>query len=278
MAVRNLSQLKGWFKRGMYPTESQFGDWLDSFFHRDDKIPVGSVDGLAEAINGKAEKSSVDTLSQSVTTVSQQAIAADQKAQQAIEEAGNIISTLRDGVAPAGDTLAKLYALIQTINEVLHSDDVTLDTVQEIVAFIKNNKDVIDTISTSKVSITDIVDNLLSTAANKPLSANQGKVLKQIIDDLASSQASAAKVIQLSVCFSDAQEATISFPVAATIKKISWDASLFTSVQAGVGTASTITNGNTISIAVAAGSALNLKVAFATGKTIGSLLIEGSYN
>jgi len=233
---------------------------------------------LAEAINGKAEKSSVDTLSQSVTTVSQQAIAADQKAQQAIEEAGNIISTLRDGVAPAGDTLAKLYALIQTINEVLHSDDVTLDTVQEIVAFIKNNKDVIDTISTSKVSITDIVDNLLSTAANKPLSANQGKVLKQIIDDLASSQASAAKVIQLSVCFSDAQEANISFPVAATIKKISWDTSLFTSVQAGVGTASTITNGNTISIAVAAGSALNLKVAFATGKTIGSLLIEGSYN
>jgi len=70
----------------------------------------------------------------------------------------------------------------------------------------------------------------------------------------------------------------VSFPAAATIKKISWDASLFTSVQAGVGTASTITNGNTISIAVAADSALNLKVAFATGKTIGSLLVEGNYN
>ncbi|WP_320053985.1 hypothetical protein [uncultured Acetobacteroides sp.] len=271
MALRSIQQLKSWFKKGMYPTESQFGDWLDSFFHREDKIPVGSVDGLAEAINGKAEKSDVETLSQSVATVSQQAGAADLKAQQAIEEASSIITTLRDGVAPAGDTLAKLYAQLQTILTILQSDDVTLDTVQEIVAFIKSNKTVIDTISTSKVNISDIVDDLLSTAANKPLSANQGRVLKNLID-------SNAKVILLSVCFSDAQEANISFPAAATIKKLSWDASLFTSVQAGVGTASTITNGNTISIAVAAGSALNLKIAFATGKTIGSLLIEGSYN
>lgn len=271
MAVRNLSQLKGWFKKGMYPTESQFGDWLDSFFHREDRIPIDSVDGLNEAINGKAERSDLDALTGSISTASQRAIAADQKAQQAIEEAGSIIGTLRDGVDPAGDTLAKLYDHLQTILTILHSDDVTLDTVQEIVAFIKSNKTIIDAIATSKVGISDIVDDLLSTATNKPLSANQGRALKSLID-------SNARAILLSVCFSDAQEANVSFPSAATITKILWDASLFTSVQAGVGTASAIPNGDSISIAVAAGTALNLKVAFASGKTIGSLLIEGNYN
>ena len=181
MALRSIQQLKSWFKKGMYPTESQFGDWLDSFFHREDKIPVGSVDGLAEAINSKAEKTTVETLSNNVSVVSQQASAADQKAQQAIQEASAVIATLRDGVPVEGDTLAKLYTLIQTINSLLRSDDVTLDTVQEIVAFIKNNKNVIDTISTNKINISDIVDNLLSTATDKPLSANQGKVLKDLI-------------------------------------------------------------------------------------------------
>jgi hypothetical protein len=197
---------------------------------------------------------------------------------QKVEEWNGILSTLRDGVATEGDTLKKLYQALQTLTSVVSSDDVNLDTVREIVAFIKNNKDVIDTISTSKVSISDIVDDLLSTATNRPLSANQGKVLKGIVDSLANSQVIATKSILLSVCFSDAQEANISFPAAATIKKISWDVSAFTSVQAGVGTVSAAANGNAISIAVAAGSALNLKVAFASGKTIGSLLLEGNYN
>lgn len=205
MALRSISQLKSWFRKGMYPTESQFGDWLDSFFHRDDKIPVGSVDGLSEAINSKAEKSAVDTLSQSVSAISTKADSASSAAssalgdakqalsdaataqataQQAIADASAAITALKDGVAIEGDTLAKLYAKIQTLNTIVTSNDVNLDTVQEIVTFIKNNKDVIDSISTNKVNISDIVDNLLSTDINRPLSANQGKVLKDLLDAL----------------------------------------------------------------------------------------------
>lgn len=192
----------------MYPTESQFGDWLDSFFHRDDKIPVGSVDGLSEAINSKAEQSAVDTLSQSVSAISTKADGASSAAssalgdakqalsdastaqataQQAIADAAAAITALKDGVATEGDTLAKLYAKIQTLNTIVTSNDVNLDTVQEIVTFIKNNKDVIDSISTNKVNISDIVDNLISTDTNRPLSANQGKVLNDLLDALATS-------------------------------------------------------------------------------------------
>ncbi len=54
MAVRSIAQLKAWFKRGKYPTEVQFADWIDSFFHKeDDKIPISSVDQLPEHLNNK---------------------------------------------------------------------------------------------------------------------------------------------------------------------------------------------------------------------------------
>ena len=80
-----------------------------------------------------------------------------------------------------------LKALIDNINTILQSDDTTLDEIQEIVNYIKNNKSLIDGITTSKVNVSDIINNLTTTATNKPLSANQGKVLKDLIDGLQTS-------------------------------------------------------------------------------------------
>lgn len=73
---------------------------------------------------------------------------------------------------------------IDSINTLLHSDDTNLDELQEIVTYIKNNKTLIDGITSSKISYTDIVDNLTSELANKPLSAKQGYILKGFIDAL----------------------------------------------------------------------------------------------
>ena len=78
--------------------------------------------------------------------------------------------------------------LIQGVSErlsaVADSDDATLDQLSEIVAYIKSNKILIDAITTSKVNVADIVDNLTTNVANKPLSAAQGVALKAIIDAL----------------------------------------------------------------------------------------------
>lgn len=63
------------------------------------------------------------------------------------------------------------------------SDDTTLDQLSEIVAYIKSNKDLIDAITTNKVSVADIVDNLTTNVVNKPLSAAQGVVLKAMIEE-----------------------------------------------------------------------------------------------
>lgn len=77
-----------------------------------------------------------------------------------------------------------IAGLTTKLNALADSDDTTLDQFSEIVTYIKNNKSLIDGITTGKVSVDDIVDNLTSTAANKPLSAKQGKALKDMIDGM----------------------------------------------------------------------------------------------
>lgn len=52
----------------------------------------------------------------------------------------------------------------------------------EIVAYIKSNKTLIEEVTTNKVNVADIIDNLTTNVANKPLSAAQGVALKALID------------------------------------------------------------------------------------------------
>ncbi|WP_329804635.1 hypothetical protein [Flavobacterium facile] len=42
--------LKNWFKTGMFPTQSQFWAWLDSYHHKDENIPVAKIEGLNELL------------------------------------------------------------------------------------------------------------------------------------------------------------------------------------------------------------------------------------
>ncbi len=83
----------------------------------------------------------------------------------------NISSTAHD------DIRTLISNLTTRLNALADSDDVTLDQLSEIVAYIKSNRSLIDNITTGKVSSSDIVDNLTSLDANKPLSAKQGKAL-----------------------------------------------------------------------------------------------------
>ena len=104
------------------------------------------------------------------------------------EISGEINSEINRAVTSEEAIQENLSLLISELtvrlNTLADSDDTTLDQLSEIVAYIKNNKDLIDGVTTSKVNVSDIIDNLTSTAANKPLSANQGKVLKELINSL----------------------------------------------------------------------------------------------
>jgi len=60
MAVQTLSTLKNWFVTGAKPLQSQFWDWLDSFIHKNDPIPMSQVSGLNTQLTGLATTAYVD--------------------------------------------------------------------------------------------------------------------------------------------------------------------------------------------------------------------------
>jgi hypothetical protein len=61
----------------------------------------------------------------------------------------------------------------------------------EIVAYIKANRGLIESVTTSKVNVADIIDNLSTSSSDKPLSASQGVALKRMIDTLTASDVGA---------------------------------------------------------------------------------------
>ena len=51
MAIVSRDQLKAWFRRGLKPLEVHFHSWIDSYWHKNDSIPMSSIDGLNDALN-----------------------------------------------------------------------------------------------------------------------------------------------------------------------------------------------------------------------------------
>lgn len=71
MPVKLRAILKDWFKRGKYPSESQFADWIDSFVHKtEDKVPIVMVEGLADQLNSKYDHQSGKLLERKYTALS----------------------------------------------------------------------------------------------------------------------------------------------------------------------------------------------------------------
>ena len=72
--------------------------------------------------------------------------------------------------------------LTTRINTIANSTDTDLDQLAELVAYIKDNRELIEQVTTGKISVSDIVNNLTTNVENKPLSAAQGVAIKALID------------------------------------------------------------------------------------------------
>ena len=94
------------------------------------------------------------------------------------------VSAHNTAVDAHNDIRLLVQGLTDRLNALADSDDETLDQMSEVVAYIKSNKSLIDAITTSKVNVSDIIDNLTTNVANKPLSAAQGVALKALIDGI----------------------------------------------------------------------------------------------
>lgn len=81
--------------------------------------------------------------------------------------------------------------LTERLNTVANSSDVSLDQLSEIVSYIKNNKSLIEQVTTNKLNVTDVVNNLTTNVESKALSAAMGVELKRLIDSIKTTDASA---------------------------------------------------------------------------------------
>lgn len=60
--------LKSWFTRGKKPLASQFAAWMDSYWHKDEKLPISSIENLSTALAAKMSTSDSLPLRNSVMT------------------------------------------------------------------------------------------------------------------------------------------------------------------------------------------------------------------
>ena len=97
----------------------------------------------------------------------------------------DLVNNLTDSSTDKGLTAYQgkvLKGHIDSILAILQSPDTDLDTLQEIVAYIKSNKSLIESITISKMGYTDLITNYTSDLNNKPLAASVAVLLKALID------------------------------------------------------------------------------------------------
>ena len=84
-----------WFQKGCKPTAKQFEAVFRSFFHKDDKIPQSSIDGLPAALAAKAPVSHTHTLSD-ITDLSDISKKQDKTDNSLLTTAKNIVDAINE--------------------------------------------------------------------------------------------------------------------------------------------------------------------------------------
>lgn len=130
-----------------------------------EKVPT------TRTVNGKALSANI--------TLSASDVGAD-----ASGTASTAVSNHNTSTSAHNDIRELITGLTTRLNTLADSDDTTLDQMSEVVAYIKANKELIESITTSKVNVSDIVNNLTTNVSTKPLSAAQGVAIKALIDAL----------------------------------------------------------------------------------------------
>lgn len=98
--------------------------------------------------------------------------------------AASVVSAHNTSDAAHSDLRLQVKDLSDKWNAFFDSDDATMDQATELIQAIKDNAGTIEQLTSGKVNVSDIINNLTTNVANKPLSAAQGVVLKGLIDTL----------------------------------------------------------------------------------------------
>lgn len=188
----NINTILSWFKTGSKPTQAQFWATWTSFWHKDEQIPQRSISGLENVLNTKAEKSQLDRHINDLDAHADLLLNKEDKSQKGMaggyvplnefsKIAGQYLSIVNNLVSGGSELVLSaeqgkiLQTQINDINTLLTSDDINLDTIQEIVDAIKE-------FETSLSSM--LVNDLTTGGTTKALTAEMGKTLKGLVDSL----------------------------------------------------------------------------------------------
>lgn len=176
-----------WFRTNLIPTQAQFWAVFDSYWHKNEKLPQSSISGLEAVLNNKAEASQLNSHindENAHPALERKSEKGQENGYVPLDENRKIligyINSVNDLITGGVNALltAEQGKVLQTqidgINTLISSDDVNLDTVQELVNAIKE-------VETSLESI--LVNDLTSGGVTKALTAEMGKHLNDIKAD-----------------------------------------------------------------------------------------------
>ncbi|WP_300978088.1 IPT/TIG domain-containing protein [Flavobacterium sp.] len=193
--MTSLAEIYDWFMTGKKPTQPQFWASWGSFWHKDEAIPQSSVSGLTNVLNAKVENDQFNAHKVANDAHAGLFQTKEDKAQKGAPNGYapldeftklasqylNIVNDLVTGGATAllsAEQGKVLQTQVSAINTLLTSDNLNLDTVQELV----------DAIETVQLSLSTILVNDLTTGGTtKALTAEMGKALKGLLDTLTTS-------------------------------------------------------------------------------------------
>ena len=98
--------------------------------------------------------------------------------------ASSTVSSHNTNTEAHNDIRTLISNLTTRLNTLANSTDTELDQMAELVEYIKDNRELIEGVTTNKVNVSDIVNNLTTNVTNQPLSAAQGVAIKALIDAL----------------------------------------------------------------------------------------------
>jgi len=98
--------------------------------------------------------------------------------------AASLVSSHNTSTSAHNDIRDLISALTKKITDFINVSDADFDTLGELIEYIEANRESIESFTTGKVNVSDIVNNLTTNVTNKPLSAAQGVAIKALIDAL----------------------------------------------------------------------------------------------
>lgn len=188
MATTPINTILNWFKTGDFPTEAQFAAaWL-SFFHKDDEIPMDSVGGLSETLetfSAVVQEQITNHINDS-NAHGNQFVKLDgsnlspEHLHAWLSILGILHAATIDGEDYTGSTYTKeqideisegfkdikngLETKIEEIKNLLLSNDLDLDELQEIVDYIKENREQIEALQ--QISVGNTTDSKVELVGN----------------------------------------------------------------------------------------------------------------